>query len=263
MANIAPLPTFIYQPVLPAVFDDSLSYLEMIGKIYSTVQKLVEEVNSIDSVTQEYVDNAITQAIIQCNQYATGIGNSLDLRISNLVTDTTRELNNLRDYINNQDDVTLIKGKVYTDEKVQDAINQFSDMIENGFLVYNPCRGYKTSVGLAIYDLYNSMRIYGIGAQEYDSLLLTAEQYDNKMLTASEYDYYGVVRLSKTYGKIISPISGEFVTVTEAINQLANLHRKPVTATYYDGLNLTATAYDNKNLTAYRYDFEGQLYLAA
>lgn len=58
-------------------------------------------------------------------------------------------------------------------------------------------------------------------------------------------------------GFVRSPISGSIVTVQEALNELASLHQKALTAQAFDGLLLTAQMFDNKNLTAYDFDYTG------
>ena len=45
---ITPLPYWNFNPVLPTVFDDSLSYLEMVSKLYKKLEETIEEVNAID-----------------------------------------------------------------------------------------------------------------------------------------------------------------------------------------------------------------------
>lgn len=58
-------------------------------------------------------------------------------------------------------------------------------------------------------------------------------------------------------GLVKSPISGNVVTVQEALNELASLHQDGLTAQAFDSLLLTAQMFDNKNLTAYEFDYTG------
>lgn len=58
-------------------------------------------------------------------------------------------------------------------------------------------------------------------------------------------------------GLVRSPISGNVVTVQEALNELASLHQDGLTAQAFDSLLLTAQMFDNKNLTAYEFDYTG------
>lgn len=53
---ITPLPYWNFNPVLPTAFDDSLSYLEMVSKLYKKLEEVVAEVNAID---QEAIQQAL------------------------------------------------------------------------------------------------------------------------------------------------------------------------------------------------------------
>lgn len=60
-----------------------------------------------------------------------------------------------------------------------------------------------------------------------------------------------------------SPLTGEDVTVFQAINELAEmLKNDALTAAQYDALNLTAAAYDAEGLTAFQYDWHSKTLLA-
>lgn len=53
---ITPLPYWNFNPVLPTAFDDSLSYLEMVSKLYKKLEEVIAEVNEID---QEAIRQAL------------------------------------------------------------------------------------------------------------------------------------------------------------------------------------------------------------
>ena len=53
---ITPLPYWNFNPVLPTAFDDSLSYLEMVSKLYKKLEEVIAEVNKID---QEAIQQAL------------------------------------------------------------------------------------------------------------------------------------------------------------------------------------------------------------
>ena len=55
---ITPLPYWNFNPVLPTVFDDSLSYLEMVSKLYKKLEETIAEVNAIDQAAiQQALDD--------------------------------------------------------------------------------------------------------------------------------------------------------------------------------------------------------------
>ena len=51
------------QNVLPQVYDDSLSYYEVLGKVTAALNEIAKEVDSIESVTEEVVTEVITQMV--------------------------------------------------------------------------------------------------------------------------------------------------------------------------------------------------------
>lgn len=261
MRGFCCIPKFSFNPVMPAVFDDSISYLEWVAKICSKVDDIIDVLNRLDGVTEDWVKQYVEAQLED---------------IRNLINDTNgqtlQQLNEFKAYVNNQinnilemmdgiGDGILEEANRYTDEKFYDLMLEFSDMIEHGFLVYNPIKGYDTDVETAILDLYEAMRVpWSVTADEYDSLELTADEYDAVNMTAVQYDFFAKLFLYKWFAKtLISPLTGERATHQECIDELANLHRTGgITAGEYDALQLTAQTYDGKAIGAYDYDFNAK-----
>lgn len=142
----------------------------------------------------------------------------------------------------------------YVENRLQRFIDDLPEILT--VQVYNPYRGEVTDIQIAINDLYSIACIWGLTAEQYDSLGLTAAEYDALGLTAAEYDTLGYKLLYKDPDyHMLSPFTGEYVHVQDVIMDLAHLHMGGVTAAYYDGLELTATEYDEKELTAFQYDW--------
>ena len=98
---ITPLPYWNFNPVLPTVFDDSLSYLEMVSKLYKKLEETIAEVNAIDQdAIQQALDDmrneiAKFEAQIQ-NQY-----NELNNSIIDLADTTAASLEEMDTKIHN------------------------------------------------------------------------------------------------------------------------------------------------------------------
>lgn len=251
---------FTYQPVMPAVFDDSLSYLEIYAKICKKLNEIIDIMNRYDGVTEEWVKAYVEQQLADIKVLINNLNGDTNNRIDELKAYVNEQILILTDALNINRESIIEDAKLYTDKKFYELLHQFSDMIENGFLVYNPIKGYDTTVNEAVNDLYDALRVYSVTATEYDELNLTAEQYDNIGMTATEYDFFAKFFLWWWFSKnLISPLTGEYVNHQEAIDELANLHRSGgITAGEYDALKLTATAYDEKKITAYQYDFNAK-----
>lgn len=67
---ITPLPYWNFNPVLPTVFDDSLSYLEMVSKLYKKLEEVIAEVNEID---QEAIQQALDDMRAEIAKFETQI----------------------------------------------------------------------------------------------------------------------------------------------------------------------------------------------
>lgn len=142
----------------------------------------------------------------------------------------------------------------WVNNRLEEFINSLPEILT--VQVYNPYRGEVTDIQTAINDIYSVACIWGLTAEQYDSLGLTASEYDALGLSAQEYDTRGYQLLYKDPNYyMLSPFTGEYVQVKEVVMDLAHLHMGGLTATEYDALELTATEYDEKELTAFQYDW--------
>lgn len=86
------------------------------------------------------------------------------------------------------------------------------------------------------------------------------EVYANSIAYTGEAEQALNTRIDLTLaqgGTVRSPITGDVVTVQQALNELAGLHQGGMTASAFDALELTAQSYDAKNITAYDFDYAG------
>lgn len=162
---------------------------------------------------------------------------------------------------------TLDANNAYMMQWVEDRLQAFIDSLPEilTVYVYNPYRGSVTDIQQAINDIYSIACVFGLTAEQYDSLQLTAQEYDLKALTAMEYDQYGYKLLNYPDPDLymLSPFTGEMVLVKDVVEMLAHLHMDGLTAEEYDLKDLTAEEYDLKELTAYQYDWYGEALLSA
>lgn len=148
---------------------------------------------------------------------------------------------------------------------VNNRLDQFIDDLPEilTVMVYNPYRGEVTDIQTAINDIYSIACIWGLTAQQYDSLGLSASEYDSMELSAQEYDTLGYKLLYKDPDLyMIDPFDGLEKPVKTVIYELAALHQRPLTAEEYDLKELTATEYDALEVTAYDYDWQGAAIIA-
>lgn len=87
---ISPLPYWNFNPVLPTVFDDSLSYLEMVSKLYYKLEEVIQEVNDIDQDAIEQALNDMRAEILKFEGQVQEQYNALDTKFQ----EQYEELNN-------------------------------------------------------------------------------------------------------------------------------------------------------------------------
>lgn len=87
---ISPLPYWNFNPVLPTVFDNSLSYLEMVSKLYYKLEEVIQEVNDIDQDAIEQALNDMRAEILKFEGQVQEQYNALDAKFQ----EQYEELNN-------------------------------------------------------------------------------------------------------------------------------------------------------------------------
>lgn len=94
---ITPLPYWNFNPVLPTVFDDSLSYLEMVSKLYKKLKEVIAEVNAID---QEAIQQALDDMRAEIAKFEVQIQkqyNALDEKYQKLYEELNNSIIDLAD----------------------------------------------------------------------------------------------------------------------------------------------------------------------
>lgn len=94
---ITPLPYWNFNPVLPTVFDDSLSYLEMVSKLYKKLEEVIAEVNEID---QDAIQQALDDMRAEIAKFETQIQkqyNALDEKYQKLYEELNTSIIDLAD----------------------------------------------------------------------------------------------------------------------------------------------------------------------
>ena len=94
---ITPLPYWNFNPVLPTAFDDSLSYLEMVSKLYKKLEEVIAEVNAID---QEAIQQALDDMRAEIAKFEAQIQkqyNALDEKYQKLYEELNNSIIDLAD----------------------------------------------------------------------------------------------------------------------------------------------------------------------
>ena len=277
--------------VLPAVYDDVLSYEEWLSKVIyqlnelqkyvddqlSDVEALVQaDIDKLSAELKQYIDNsinAINIAIDSLNERVDALDHKIDDETARLIRYIDAKAREIEDKL-----IALevrVEGKIYeffllnkryADDKYNrerlerradiKLINDRLDALQKEFpLVYCPAVGRYETVQEAIVDVWDSLRYFGLTAADYDSFEFTAEAYANLILTAFEYDVYGAFILKDHLREMFNPFTGKNENVRDVVTYIANMLKwNGKTASEYDGYEYTASEFDDSTYTAYPQD---------
>ena len=294
MLNRIPLlPPFRSTPVLPTVYDDSLSYLETLGKLWKKcdecidlLNECIEFINSYDgrltAVEEEMVrlrsefvsfkasvQKQIDDFEAEVEHDFEQLNRDLDNRFNALVRSVERELAGFKTEVRQENaefhrtvtnQITALNGRIdLVFDWVEITLRQFLENLPESFVVVSPFSGQIVSVQTAINELYdNASRFRAITCAEFDSLGITASEFDALELTAWQFDVYGLdylpIRDTKHY--MYSPFTGEWTKISDVVVDLATLHRLyAMTCTEFDGEELTVDEFEAYDMTAYQFDW--------
>lgn len=220
---ITPLCVWV-QKVLPLVYDDSLSYYEVLAKVAAKLNELIEIVNAQGEGIYGYIDeqfaafktewnaelqaklDALTQTINQNNEIINGRLDTfqadytsqisaaeakLTQQIASLTTELDSKVSNLTQLVNTTDQAN----RTWTTLQIQQAIDALPDTLPP---VICPVDGNLESVQVCINHIWDFLNKNSLTANEYDALNLTADAYDAFHLTATQYDHTGKLLLDPT-----------------------------------------------------------------
>ncbi len=255
--------------VLPAVYDDVLSYEEWLSKVIHKLNELTEYINHVMEEVDERIDNKLAPVIRRIEHLEREVS-----RLDQKIDTTTQEL---RDYIDaelvsirNDFDVEINKyyllSKRYTDQKVGissvdlraqiKAINDRITRLAKEFpLVYSPSKGYFTNVERSIVETWNSLRYFGIKAYDYDLMEFTAEAFERRCLQALQYDLNAMWIYRDELREMFNPFTGKHESIKSVVAYISNMLKwNGKKANQYDGYEFTAGEFDASTFSAYPQD---------
>lgn len=165
---------------------------------------LSEEFSKIEILTEEYIEQMITQAIAANNVYVykdiQQVRDDLTAAITALDVDITARYKAYTDaqiaiqkiYIDNQDIFYFNEAKTYSDNNLAISKAYTDQSVLEYTMMINPITGVYEDVRNVVTDIVEYFHTDGaLTAAEYDALDLTAAVYDAYDLTAYDYDFNG------------------------------------------------------------------------
>lgn len=271
--------------VLPAVYDDVLSYEEWLSKVVARCNELSEQIETTLAELKEEVEGIVDARVnVYLNERLAPIQNdiasiksdvsNLETELANSVSDLENQITDgdatLRTYINEQIasvrgyivqveqriDNLLDESKEYTDnaidesqEELRSLISELNDRIDAIIKeypeLYDPVTGLYEDMQTLIYNLYKRLRYFGVEAMLYDDQEFTAEEYDNKSINAVKYDTLMLKIISGELKEMFNPFTGEYESIKDVVTYL-------IRRLQWNGK--TAGEYDDLDTTAGDFD---------
>jgi len=234
---------FYCQKVLPLVYDDSLSYIEVLYKVAYKLNEVIENYNELKTycdelnVKVEEYDDRISALENVIDTFEQTVMDLFDQLQTQIYADVDAKLDEV------DEKLASVDGRI--DALEIELRQQISDMQTYLMNLIN------TQLQLFREELErNNIQLRFWVENELEEFLKKIPDVQNVL--------------------VISPISGIIMNIQDALNELANVFRifYGITAREYDDLKLTATQYDhypvngiNRGLTATEYDFFAKRYL--
>lgn len=267
--------------ILPATYDDSLSYYEQVCRL---VEKVNETIEALNDVQAKY-----TEILSYYENIGEIIETTIDAKYAELKADVERELAETETRLNAKMAEVLNKvnsleslvttfyenSKAYTDTSVSASearlrgeineligqinleLDEIRKEIADGMKlvkVYNPTTGFKSDIETCLSDIYEAARVNeGLSVSEYSGYGLTVNEYSAYGMSVEEYAMIGKKVIEHFYKWFFNPFTGLKNTVANIASWCATETCGTYTVSEYDALNLSVTDYEALDYTVRKY----------
>ena len=242
--------------VLPAVYDEALSYQEELYHLCEKVNEIISYLAEQDDSIYDYVDRAVASALAQAKSYTDGQVNAFYQQVLTL-------LSALYDYVDNGD--AALKNSMT--KQFNEVWDYLYSLPTGGELVIDPTTGLLDTVQNALDHMWQALS-WQLTCQEYKDIGLTCQEYADEGVTCFRYAWYGKMiwlkRLLRPLFYMTHPYTGQETFYQNVIQWLASLHATDaLTCQEYEDLDYTCAAYNAKQLTCTEYAWEAKTLLPA
>ena len=230
------------QKILPLVYDDSLSYYEVLCKLSQKTNVLIDDINAfLDWANQHESDyealvNRVSSLEREMVQYKKDV--------NKMFADLKSDINKQFDAESKKIDAQLARFEKELDDSLKAIRREFADLERRNEKKMSEMRG---EIHRALMDMNN--------------LILANNQFVFDYVE-DKLDYFiehfpEIVDLP-----VYNPVKGETTGLQDAINDMYEFARfYGLTALQYDNMGYTASEYDAKELTALEYDQQSYILL--
>ena len=228
-------------------------FADLDASIHADFETLTAEIRNELAQTQADIEREFAEALAEFTAQYQALKAEIELELANM----KREINALAYELAEAIGSFREEMVSYIDERFDLFIQNLPDYEK--LVIYNPIRGYQTTVQVAINDLYSACNFWGLTAREFDSLELTCEEFESYELTCHEFDTLGYKLLGypdpDTHMR--DPFTGLIAPIKDVVMELYGLHMGALTVAEFEALDLTCGEFDAKEVTAFEFDFFG------
>lgn len=172
-----------YSKTIPAGFDDSVSYLQMLSGVLKKQYEIIKQLN----INTEIIKN--WDASLEDLQERMS---ALESEMQSFENEITEEINNQFITLRNELLGLIASGnaeiKAYIDVQVSRLDNKIDNVAVGQIEIYDPTTGLVSPLQQVINNVYDSGRENAITAEEFDELDLSATAFDAYEITAFDFD---------------------------------------------------------------------------
>lgn len=164
---------------IPLVFDNSLSYLEQISKIFSVINNIKNDINTLQNKLNEINIEELTNLI---NQEFEIIKNELTTTLENFENQINQKINS---------------NNLELEKEIEDFKNYINSKIKDDpTMCFDPTTGEYTNVCTIIQNLYAALQNRAMDCDTFDNTTyITVEYFDDFDITAQEFDISSTILL--------------------------------------------------------------------
>lgn len=234
---------FWSQHVLPLVYDDSLSYLEVLEKVKIKLNEVIDNINSWSDVIKNYTDQQVALLRSELKAYIDQQDNLITVNLTELMQGLEQRVNNAL-ALNQQEMEQLKADYQESDRQLRQWVTEQLLDINQQFIQF------ENTVNAAIAGFKNYV---DNGDEE-------GIRYTDKEIKRLE-EIIKNIQINPVQ-MVICPVDGKVESIQKALNDMwYALTMWSLTAIEYDTLLLTAEEYDSYLLSAWQYDFLARWYL--
>ena len=179
-----------YSKTIPAGFDDSVSYLQMLSGILAKQNEIIKQLN----INTEFIKNWDSDlAELQARM------NALEAEMTEFKNEVNTTINDKFIVLRNELIGLIASGmseiKAYVDTQVARLDGRIDNVAVGQINIYDPTTGLISPLQQVINNIYDTGRENALTATEFDGLELTATAFDAYEITAFQFDNEGKIIL--------------------------------------------------------------------